>query len=280
MPERRVVRRLLLLLLFFVGLFPVAFFSIVELGLAESTSNADSAGVETPGNIDRFVENDAFGVGEKLTFDIRYGFISAGTATMEVARLIEFEGRPCYQLVTRANSNGFFSTFYKVDDRVESILDATGIYSWRFEKNLREGNYRSDRLCMFDQRNGQVTDTKDTASVPLFVQDALSTLFYIRTQPLEVGKSVWLDNYVDGKQYRMEVKIEGRETVTVAAGTFDCLVVEPITQSVGIFKHEGRLKVWLTDDRLRMPVLMKSKIVVGSITAELTDYQLGQIEEF
>jgi hypothetical protein len=70
MPERRVVRRLLLLLLFFVGLFPVAFFSIVELGLAESTSSADSAGVETPGNIDRFVENDAFGVGEKLTFHI------------------------------------------------------------------------------------------------------------------------------------------------------------------------------------------------------------------
>jgi len=280
MPERGAVHRLLVMLLFFAGLFPVAFFSVVELGLAESTSSADSAAIVPQGDIDRFVENDAFGVGEKLSFDIRYGFISAGSATMEVARLIEFEGRPCYQLVTHANSNSFFSTFYKVEDRVQSILDATGIYSWRFEKNLREGSYRSDRLFVFDQRNQRVTGPKDTVSVPPFVQDALSTLFYVRTQPLEVGKSIWLDNFVDGKQYRLEVKIEGRETVTVAAGTFDCLVVEPITQSVGLFKHEGRLRVWLTDDRLRMPVLMKSKIVVGSITAELTDYQLGQVEEF
>ena len=42
------------------------------------------------------------------------------------------------------------------------------------------------------------------------------------------------------------------------AGSFDCFVVEPITQSVGLFKHEGRLRVWLTADRLRMPVLMKA----------------------
>jgi hypothetical protein len=57
-------------------------------------------------------------------------------------------------------------------------------------------------------------------------------------------------------------------------------VLEPITQSVGLFKHEGRLKVWLTDDHLRMPVMMKSKVVVGSIVAELVDFQLGGIDEF
>ena len=64
------------------------------------------------------------------------------------------------------------------------------------------------------------------------------------------------------------------------AGSFDCIVVEPLLQSVGVFKHEGKLKVWLTDDRLKMPVLMKSKVLVGSVSAELTDYQLGDIESF
>jgi len=53
-----------------------------------------------------------------------------------------------------------------------------------------------------------------------------------------------------------------------------------LLKTVGVFKHKGKLKVWLTDDRLKMPVLMKSKILVGSITAELTDYRLGDIEAF
>ena len=51
-------------------------------------------------------------------------------------------------------------------------------------------------------------------------------------------------------------------------------------QTAGIFKHEGKLTVWLTDDRLRLPVMMKSKVVVGSITAELTDFKLGRLEDF
>jgi hypothetical protein len=57
-------------------------------------------------------------------------------------------------------------------------------------------------------------------------------------------------------------------------------VVEPLLQTVGVFKHQGKLKVWLTNDRLKIPVLMKSKIMVGSIEAELTDYRLGDIEVF
>ena len=79
---------------------------------------------------------------------------------------------------------------------------------------------------------------------------------------------------------QLEVRVLREETVTVEAGTFDCLVVEPITQSVGLFKHEGNLTVWLTNDRLRMPVLMKSKLLFGSISVELTDFELGTLEEF
>ena len=199
---------------------------------------------------------------------------------MEVTRLIEYENRPCYQIVTRANSNSFFSSFYKVDDRVESIIDALGIFSWRFEKKLREGNYQAHRVYTFDQRNNIAYYKDDTITVPAFVQDALSVLYYVRTQDLEVGKSVFVDNFTDGKLYPLEVKVLEKETITVEAGSFDCIVVEPLMQSVGVFKHEGKLKVWLTDDRLKMPVLMKSKVLVGSVSAELTDYQLGDIESF
>jgi hypothetical protein len=280
MLSKPFIKNSLVLLVVFVGLFPVFYFSVVELGIAEASADTGSYQSVSDDPVDRYIENIAFGVGEKLSFEIKYGFISAGTASMEVKRLIEYENRPCYQIVTNARSNSFFSSFYTVEDRVESIMDATGMFSWRFEKNLREGSYRSDRQYSFDQRSNTVVYKGDTIEIEPFVQDALSTLYFIRTQTLEVGNSFYLDNFIDGKKYKLEVKVIKRETITVDAGTFDCVVVEPITQSVGVFRHQGRLKVWLTDDRLRMPVLMKSKVIVGSIVVELTDYELGALDEF
>lgn len=253
--------------------------------LTAGSGSADTITVPVPEGFDslpawdRYVDNVAFGVGEKLQFDINYGFINAGSATMEVAALIDYNGRPAFQIVTRAQSNSFFSSFYRVDDRVESIIDAQGLYSWRFEKNLREGKYRADRMYAFDQPGGSVTYEDSLIAMKPFVQDALSSLYFTRTQPLEIGQSFLMPNFVDGKSYDLEVRVIKKERITVSAGTFDCIVVEPLVQTVGVFKHEGKLTVWLTDDRLRMPVLMKSKILVGSVSAELTGFTFGEILE-
>jgi len=281
MPPQSKLFRFFVLFLALVGLSPIAYFVAVEVVPVEAASGSiDAAELANSSGFDRYVDNVAFGLGEHLEFDITYGFITAGYATMSVNRLIEFENRPCYKIVTTANSNSFFSTFYNVDDRVESIIDAIGLFSWRFEKNLKEGKYRAIRKFSFDQRNHKAEYNNDTTTVPPYVQDALSVFYYVRTQDLKVGESVFVDHYNDGKLYPMEIKVLKKETITVPAGTFECLVIEPLLQSVGVFKHEGKLKVWLTNDRLGLPVLMKSKVLVGSIVAELTRYKLGEIESF
>ncbi len=274
------IPKLMVLFLALIGMIPLFYFATIEIGIAQAAVDDTTEVAVTDSIPDRYIENVAFGVNEKFTYEINYGFINAGGATMEVARLIEYNGRPCYQTVTRAFSNSFFSNFFKVDDRVESIIDALGIFTWRFEKNLREGNYRSDRRYNFDQHQNIVFSDKDTVEVAPYVQDALSVLYFVRTQQLEVGKSVYVENFTDGKKYPLEVRVLRKEEVSVPAGTFDCVVVEPLLQSVGVFKHEGKLTVWLTDDRLKMPVRMKSKVLVGSIAAELSDFQLGDIEVF
>lgn len=262
------------------GVVPLVYFLSVQYGVAqESPLPVQPVSLEEEA-IGRYVENIAFGVGERLHFDIGYGFINAGSAIMEVMDLVEFNDRPAYQIVTTARSNKFFSSFYPVKDRVETIMDAVGLFSWRFDKELREGKYRAHRQYEFDQINHKVVYKGDTITVESYVQDALSILYYIRTQPLEVNQPIYVDNFTDGKNYPLEVKVHRREKIKTKAGEFDCLVVEPLLKSAGIFKHEGQLTVWLTDDRLRLPVMMKSKVVVGSITAELTEYSLGQLEEF
>lgn len=275
------LKNVLIIVLAALGLMPLLYFVRVQYGAAEEQAvpvNQSAPG--QPSEINRYVDNLAFGVGEFLKFDLNYGFINAGTATLEVSELVDHNGRPAYRLVSTANSNKFFSSFYPVRDRAESILDAVGLFSWRFDKDLREGRYRSHREYDFDQVNHKVFYEADTIEIVPYCQDALSTLYFVRTQPLEVGKSILVDNFTDGKKYPLEIKVHRRESIKTAAGTFNCLVVEPIMRATGIFKHEGKLTVWLTDDRLRLPVLMKSKVVVGAITAELTEYRLGRLEEF
>jgi len=233
----------------------------------------------TRAHFDRVVPNNAFGLGERFIYNVRYGPIRAGTAGMEVAEIVNYRGRKSLRVKSFAKSSKFFSLFFKVDDRVESIIDFYGIYSHHFEKHLKEGSYRASRFVDFDQKKNLAYEGADTIPTPDFVLDALASLYYVRTLNLQVGNSVFINNYSDKKNYSLEVRVLKKEKVKVPAGHFFCVVVEPILQASGIFKHEGKLKVWLTDDRYRMPVRMKSKVAVGSITTDLKSYTLGEKEK-
>jgi len=230
-------------------------------------------------SLKRVIPNQAFGVGEKLIYNVRYGPIHAGTAGMEVAEMVNYNGQRSYRVISFAKSSKFFSLFFKVDDRVESIIDFYGLYSHHFEKHLKEGKYEADRFVDFDQKNNLAYEGTDTIPTPDFVLDALASLYYVRTLDLEVGNSAFINNYSDKKNYPLEVRVLKKEEVKVPAGRFSCVVVEPILQASGIFKHEGKLKVWLTDDEYKIPVRMKSKVVVGSISTDLESYTLGEIDK-
>jgi hypothetical protein len=227
----------------------------------------------------RVVPNRAFGVGERLEFSVGYGVIKAGTAVMEIAEIVKIDGRKCFHIVSTARSNKFFSVFFKVDDRVESFMDVHGLYSWRYDKHLREGKFRADVSMVFDQEKhlALYNQGKDTFEVAEYAQDVLSAFYFVRTQELTLGRSIFVPNHTDKKNYPLEVKVLRKERVKVPAGEFDCVVVEPIMKTPGIFEHKGSLRVWLTDDEMKMPVLMKSKVVIGSISTELTSYKPGQV---
>ena len=234
--------------------------------LYASDLEPDSFTIVSPGPV-------GFGAGEKLIFNVQYGLITAGEATLEVRTIAKINGRPCYRIVSDARSNDFFSKFFEVRDRYESYMDTTELYSLRYEKHIREGKFKRDESVEFDQVVHRATYRDKVVPIPPRAQDVLSALYYVRTLPLEVGQTISLANHTDGKNYPLMVKVHGRERVKVDAGEFDCLVVEPILRGPGIFTQKGRLMVWLTDDERRMPVLMKSKVVIGHVAAILKSYQ-------
>lgn len=230
------------------------------------------------GNKDGFrkVENKAFKEGEKLTFDVKYGFVTAGIATMQIPAVKRISGRDAYHVTFEVNTVPSFDLFYKVRDRYETYIDKEGLFPWRFEQHIREGSYSRDFAAFFDQRKGKAKTSEGEYDIPLYVHDIVSAFYFARTldySGLKAGERIHLKNFYKDKVYDLDVKYHGKETIKVPAGEFNCIIVEPLVQEGGLFKSEGNIIVWLTDDDIKMPVRVKTKVIVGAIDADLTSYE-------
>ena len=215
-------------------------------------------------------------IGEYFQFSIDWSGVNGGSALMQVQNMQTVDGHRTWRIVTKAESNSFVSKFYKVRDRAESFVDAESLYSRRFEKHLREGSYKRDISVRFDQAAGKAIYEGGTRiDVPPRVHDVVSAFYYVRTCPLPEGAVVSIPTHDNEKSYDMVVKVIRRERVEVPAGKFDCVLVEPVLKSEGIFKSKGQMLVWLSDDERRIPVQVKSKVPIGSISVSLTDMRLA-----
>ena len=246
-----------------------------------AVSDADSV----PYVLDRVIPNEAFQVGEKLTFVVRYGIIKAGEATMEVEGIVPIANREAFKVVSKAKSARVFDLFFKVRDQVESWVDTQGIFSWKFNKFLREGGFKFDLIVDYDQLNGkasvqsiryedseplQIRDQHEKIiDIPPYVLDILASFYYVRTQDLELGMPLYLTNHDNEKIYDLKVIVQKREVIKVKAGKFRCIMVQPMLRGDAIFKQKGELWVWLSDDQYKIPVQMKSAVFIGKITTEL-----------
>ena len=223
----------------------------------------------------RKVKNEAFGVGERLVFDVNYGFITAGEAVMAVVGYDSIAGRNCYHIEFTVNSLPSFSWIYKVEDVYRTFVDVEAIAPLKFEQHIREGTYRRDFIAEFDQKNKLARTTEGEFPIPEYVHDIMSAFYYSRTQDfgqLKPGEGMLLYNFYKDKSHDLMVKFLGRQELEVAAGTFKTLVVEPLVKEGGLFKSEGRIVIWLTDDDRKIPVRVNTKVVIGSIDTELRSY--------
>jgi hypothetical protein len=220
----------------------------------------------------RVVPNTAFGVGEKLTFSVKYFGVTAGKATLEVKGLEDINGRKAYHIEATARTAPFFETFYRVKDVITSYMDVMGIFSWKYTKHLEEGGYRNDTAMIFEQEKGFAQRNKDQkCGIPPFVQDVLSEFYYYRSV-FKGEDETRIDVASDEcKTYQIVVKKLRKEKVTIDAGQFNCVVVQPFLKYEGIFRQKGNVWIWLTDDGNLTPVLIKSEIAIGTIDVELQE---------
>jgi len=226
-------------------------------------------------------KNNSFQVGEKLTFSIGYEFVPAGKLILSVDGISELNGRSVYQVTLRTRSYRFFDPFFKVRDEITTFIDTNTLQSIKFRKKLREGSYSYDYSVDFNPDSMSAVSKSPNGSrlveIPEFTLDVLSAMYYMRTLDLKVGRTLTVTVLDNDKLYPLDIKVVRRERISTRAGTFDCLVVIPELKSGGLFKNEGRITVWVTDDHRKIPVLMKSKAIIGAIIVELQDVE-GLVE--
>lgn len=214
-----------------------------------------------------------FGVGERLDYDVKFSFIRVGSGSMEVVGIDSVRGAPAYHTVFRVRGGNFAC---HVDDRLESWIDTRSLSSLRFWQNLNDcGHPREKKYEIFPDRSVFSEDgagERDQPSVPAPLDDG-SFLYYVRTVPLEVGKTYSFDRYFRPDRNPVEIRVLRKEHIDVPAGSFDAIVIQPIIKTQGLFSQGGHAEVWLSDDANRIMLQMKSRLPIGSLNLYLTSYR-------
>jgi hypothetical protein len=214
-----------------------------------------------------------FGPGEKSTFEVRFGSVKVGSGSLQVTGVVNARGREAYHTWFNVQGGTFF---YRVNDVYESWIDVRTMNSLVFNRQIEEGT--RERMQSYEimpekgtyiERTRQKTTVKKTVENPL---DEGAFLYFVRTIPLVVGQSYDFNRYFIPDRNPVRLRVLRKERVTVPAGTFNAIVVQPIIRTRGIFSEKGQAEVWLSDDSARILLQVKSKLSFGSLNLYLKSY--------
>lgn len=220
--------------------------------------------------------------GEELNFLIYYdapliGKVYAGKAILELDKLGEkINGQPVFNAVGRGYSIGSMDFFYRVRDRFESWFDASNFRSYKFMRRTSEGGYVANDDVVFNYDKGLAISRKEEKKIGENVQDLVSSFYFARTLDISgvmVGGSFPIDFYLDDSLYTSVIIYEGKEIIETRLGKFHTMKFKPMVVEGEVFDHPYPMFLWVTDDKNRIPILIKSEVIFGSIKGELYKFK-------
>lgn len=228
------------------------------------------------------VPNRTFSSGEFLKFNIHYGIINAGYASLHVSdTLTHVKGRPCHHIVGLGWTNSAWDLVFKVRDRYETYLDQQYLIPWKFRRYIREGKFDTWREIQFrhSQRKAIYLDHgwKETRySVPANIHDVLSAFYFARAkydhQQLRPGDRISLKNFLDRKTFDLEAVVVKREQIKVNGQKFRAVKFDLLIEEAGLMTDGSEIQFWISDDANKLPLRIESKLMIGSLKADLMEW--------
>ena len=196
------------------------------------------------------------------------------------------EAKP-YALTFNADvsSKGFFARLFNLNfrERVESTVEPVSFTVQRTTILDESGKRVRTTESTFDRSKGKMTwtsrDPNNPSAEPRHaitdfsgqLQDVLSAIYFIRTQPLEVGKTFEVFIGDGGRIYKIPVKVVERRRMKTILGRVGVFRVNP--ELFGperlIDDEKGEFTIWVTDDAQHIPVGARVKTDYGTFDIKL-----------
>ena len=224
-----------------------------------------------------------YGPGERVTFQIKYGMVGSGLATLEMKEGF-YQGKPIWHAVVTGQTTGFADALYRVRDTYESYIDPETDLPVFSIRNIQEGRYRMYNEVGFDHaaRTDSTlvfSDLTGSHTGPKGLLDIVSCFYWFRKYYLAVA-----DTLVPGETFRMMtwfadelypivLRYMGTETVKTRKGKIRCHRFHPVTEVGRVFKTEEDMVMWFTADENFLPVKLRFDIFVGSFHVDMTSYE-------
>lgn len=218
-----------------------------------------------------------FQVGEKLSFNVSWAnFVTAARLEMEMTGQGAFFGQQGYQLRTKVQTLGYVRTlFTEVDNQYTSYIDAKTFLPYRADNNTRQGKTNEDDTISIDQQrrmarygdNSELALSADTFDLP-------SLVYALRLRELKAENKATKFSALFGKHLvDVEAQFKARERVTTQAGNYDAIRIDIKARTKD--KTEYNVRIWFSDDKQRLPVLIISKPSFGEVRAELAQVSIN-----
>ena len=229
-----------------------------------------------------FAQERAYEDGEWFRFRVHYGLLTAGYASLEVNSEV-LNGKDVFHIKGEGKTVGVSKWFFKVEDDYQSYIDKEKNIPYRFIRKIDEGGHTKDIQIDFDHTSKKALvfnkkhNTKEELSFYEDTQDMVSAFYYLRnnldTSNIAEGDYVDMNMFFDSENYKFRLQFLGREILKTSFGKVPCLVFRPYVQSGRVFKESESLTVWVSDDKNKMPLLIKADLAVGSLKATLDQYK-------
>lgn len=232
------------------------------------------------------VTKKSFKTGEVLEYRLHYGFINAGYGKIEVFPEINtVNNRPCYKVNILGRSSTSLDPFYKIRDNWGSYIDTTYLLPHKAYKVVQENNYRHKEAIIFDQYANKAKtvvygedgiNTEYEHQITDNVQDMVSGYYYLRNidfSKYKIGDLITINGFMDKELYNFKIRYMGTERIKTDFGKVNAIKLVPIMPKNGLFNGEESLKLWITDDKNRIPLKVRAEMYVGGVEVELINFK-------
>lgn len=234
------------------------------------------------GVVRREIVKTVFSGSETMHFSVSWtGGIKIGDLSLD----LRSEGDNDFAIHARVTDYGLFRLIYPVDDVFTTSIRGRTRLPYRYEVHQREGRRETRRLTSYDQAGLLVKYRKNEMEEEVFpvagtVHNEFSSFYITRVMELVPGESFIVPTFADRKRNEVSVLVKGKEDIDTVFGRVRTVMVLPQMKFKGLYEKTGDTVIWLTDDECRVPVRINSKILIGSLTADLTDYANPACERY